>query len=294
MVMPRKVRDIALAIALLGIPFAFLQANLKDPDAINPVDRVLLRISAPIQAGVTAVTSAIHRTWRRYVYLVGLQQDNERLVADNMRLRRQLRESQRKLARMGRFERLLSFRREKGVETLGARVIGRASSPFVRALRVKIDRGMSEVKAGLPVVTSDGVVGRIARVFGEYSDVRLAVDPKSSIDVVIQRTGGRGLLHGKDAQDRYLCRLSFLLRKEEVKVGDLVVTSGAADVFPRDLPVGRVSRVSRRTYGLYQQVEVTPTVDFGALEEVLVIVGAPPPAAPAVEKNAPPSRGVTP
>lgn len=294
MVMPRKVRDIALAVALIGIPFAFLQANLKDPDEINPIDRVLLRISAPIQAGVTAVTSAVHRTWKRYVYLVGLQRDNERLVAENMRLRRSVRESQRKLARMGRFERLLAFRRERGVETFGARVIGRSSSPFVRALRVRIDRGQGEVKSGLPVVTADGVVGRIARVVGKYSDVRLAVDPKSSIDVVIQRTGARGLLHGKDAQDRYLCRLSFLLRKEEVKVGDLIVTSGAADVFPRDLPVGRVSRVSRRTHGLYQQVEVTPTVDFGALEEVLVIVASPPPAAPPAEKRPRPTRGITP
>jgi len=294
MVMPRKVRDIALAAALLGVPFAFLQANLKDPDEINPIDKVLLHISAPIQAGVTGVTSAVHRTWKRYIYLVGLQRQNERLVAENMRLHRSEREAQRKLARMGRFERLLAFRREKGVETFGARVIGRSSSPFVRALRVRIDRGQGEVRAGLPVVTANGVVGRISRVFGDYSDVRLAVDPKSSIDVVIQRTGARGLLHGKDAQDRYLCRLSFLLRKEEVKVGDLIMTSGAADVFPRDLPVGRVSRVSRRTYGLYQKVEVTPTVDFGALEEVLVIVAAAPPAAPTAEGKPHPAQGITP
>ncbi|MBW2734986.1 MAG: rod shape-determining protein MreC [Deltaproteobacteria bacterium] len=292
--MPRKVRDIALAAALLGVPFAFLQANLKDPDEINPIDKVLLHISAPIQAGVTGVTSAVHRTWKRYIYLVGLQRQNERLVAENMRLHRSEREAQRKLARMGRFERLLAFRREKGVETFGARVIGRSSSPFVRALRVRIDRGQGEVRAGLPVVTANGVVGRISRVFGDYSDVRLAVDPKSSIDVVIQRTGARGLLHGKDAQDRYLCRLSFLLRKEEVKVGDLIMTSGAADVFPRDLPVGRVSRVSRRTYGLYQKVEVTPTVDFGALEEVLVIVAAAPPAAPTAEGKPHPAQGITP
>jgi len=262
---------------------------------INPIDRVILRISAPIQAGVTAVVSTIHRTWRRYIYLVGLQEDNELLTARNMRLERKLREAQRQLLQLHRYEKLLAFRKARGVETVGARVIGRSASPFVRALRVRIDRGKHAVKAGFPVVTADGVVGRIGRTYGSYSDVILSVDPKSAIDVLIQRTGGRGLLRGKDARNRYLCRLDYLLRKEEVKVGDLVVTSGAAGVFPRGLPVGRIAKVTRRTYGLYQEVEITPTVDMSALEEVLVILAPPPPPAPKpTTTRRRPARGVVP
>lgn len=294
MVLPRKLRDIALCVALLGLPLVFLQANLKRPEDANPIDKVILRVSAPLQAGVTAVVSAIHRTWRRYIYLVGLQEDNELLTAQNMKLKRRLREAQRQLVRLDRYEKLLSFRKARGVETVGARVIGRSASPFVRALRVRIDRGGDAVRTGLPVVTADGIVGRIGRVYGAYSDVTLAVDPKSAIDVLIQRTGGRGLLRGKDARNRYLCRLDYLLRREEVKVGDLVVSSGAAGVFPRDLPVGRIAKVTRRTYGLYQEVEVTPTVDFSALEEILVILAPPPPPAPKAETSKRPARGVVP
>lgn len=294
MVLPRKLRDIALCVALLGLPLVFLQANLKRPEDANPIDKVILRVSAPLQAGVTAVVSAIHRTWRRYIYLVGLQEDNELLTAQNMKLKRRLREAQRQLVRLDRYEKLLSFRKARGVETVGARVIGRSASPFVRALRVRIDRGGDAVRTGLPVVTADGIVGRIGRVYGSYSDVTLAVDPKSAIDVLIQRTGGRGLLRGKDARNRYLCRLDYLLRREEVKVGDLVVSSGAAGVFPRDLPVGRIAKVTRRTYGLYQEVEVTPTVDFSALEEILVILAPPPPPAPKAETSKRPARGVVP
>lgn len=294
MVLPRKLRDIALCVALLGLPLIFLQANLKRPEDANPIDKVILRVSAPLQAGVTAVVSAIHRTWRRYIYLVGLQEDNELLTAQNMKLKRRLREAQRQLVRLDRYEKLLSFRKARGVETVGARVIGRSASPFVRALRVRIDRGSDAVRSGLPVVTADGIVGRIGRVYGAYSDVTLAVDPKSAIDVLIQRTGGRGLLRGKDARNRYLCRLDYLLRREEVKVGDLVVSSGAAGVFPRDLPVGRIAKVTRRTYGLYQEVEVTPTVDFSALEEILVILAPPPPPAPKAATSKRPARGVVP
>ncbi|MCK5795791.1 MAG: rod shape-determining protein MreC [Deltaproteobacteria bacterium] len=292
--MPRKLRDIALFVVLLGIPLLFLQTNLKHSEEINAADRVILRISAPIQAGVTALVSAVHRTWRRYVYLVGLQEDNEHLLAQNMKLKRQLREAQRRLVRLRRYEKLLAFRAARGVETVGARVIGRSASPFVRALRVRIDRGGAVLRSGLPVVTVEGVVGRIGRVYGTYSDVILAVDPKSAIDVVIQRTGGRGLLRGKDARNRYLCRLDYLLRREEVKVGDVVVTSGAAGLFPRDLPVGRIAKVKRRTYGLYQEVEVTPTVDLSALEEVLVILAPPPPPAPKEGASRRPARGVLP
>jgi rod shape-determining protein MreC len=294
MVMPRKVRDIVLAVALLGVPFAFLQANLKRPEDVNPVDKVLLRISSPIQAAVTAIVAGVHNVWKRYIYLVGLQEENERLVKQNMTLKRNLREAQRKLLTLARYEKLLAFRKKRGVETIGARVIGRPTSPFVRAIRVQIDRGESAVTSGLPVVTADGVVGRVGRVVGSYSDVILAVDPKSSIDVVVQRTGSRGLLRGKDARNRYLCRLDYVLRKAEVKVGDMVVTSGAAGVFPRGLPIGRVSNVEKRTYGLFQRVEITPAVDFGSLEDVLVIMAPPPPPASTSSTSKRPARGVQP
>jgi len=145
----------------------------------------------------------------------------------------------------------------------------------------------------MPVVTAKGVVGRVGRVYGSYSDVILAVDPKSAVDVIIQRTGGRGLLRGIVGANRYICRIDYLLRKESVNVGDLVVTSGVAGVFPKDLHVGRISKVTKRTYGLYQEVEVTPLVDFSSLEDMLVILSPPPPAAPKA-KGRQPARGYMP
>jgi rod shape-determining protein MreC len=286
MVLPRKVRDIVLCVALLGIPLLFLHANLKSPTDINPVDRILLRISAPVQAAVTGAVRGIHRGWRRYVYLIGVEKENERLRQETETQRLQINEAQRQLARLKGYERMLGFRATRGVETVGVRVIGRDASPFVRVLRVRIDRGGAKVRPNLPVVTADGVVGKVGHVYGSYSDVILAVDPKSNIDVVIQRTGGRGLLRGIDGTNRYVCRIEYLLRKEEVRVGDLAVTSGVAGIFPKDLPVGRISKVTRRTYGLYQEVEVIPAVDFSGLDEMLVILAPPPPPVAHDDKSA--------
>lgn len=295
MALPRKVRDLLFCLVLLSVPVLFLQSNLKSPSELNPVDRVLLKISAPIQAAITGAVSGIHRGWRRYIYLVGVEEDNSRLREENRRIRAQLREMERAQQRMEHYERLLSFRAARGVETLGIRVVGRDASPFVRVLRVTVDRGTGELRGGLPVVTADGVVGRVGRVYGSYSDVVLAVDPKSAIDVVVQRTGARGVLRGVDGRNRYVCRIDYLLRKEEVKKGDLVVTSGVAGVFPKDLPVGRIARVTRRTHGLYQEVDVAPAVDFSDLREMLVILAPPPPPAPErAAAAAAPARGFSP
>ncbi len=294
MVLPRKFRDIVLALALLGFPLIFLQSNLKDPGELNPFDRLVLKISSPVQGLVTSVVTGIHTGWRRYVYLVGVEGRSQKLAEENRTLKMELETAKRDLGRLQLYEKLLGFRKTRGVETVGIRVVGRDSSPFVRALRVRVDRGRPTLRAGLPVVTAEGVVGRVGRVYGKYSDITLAVDPKSSIDVIIQRTGGRGLLRGLEGTNRYACRIDYLLRKEEVKVGDLVVTSGVAGVFPKDLPVGRISRVTRRTYGLYQEVEVTPTVDYSSLKEMLAILSPPPPPAPRRDGEKEPARGFLP
>jgi rod shape-determining protein MreC len=294
MVVPRKFRDIVLCVALLALPILFLNSNLKAPTEMNPVDRALLRLSAPVQAAVTGAVSGIHRGWRRYVYLVGVETDNERLKAENRRQVALINDARRQLTRLKQYERLLGFRNTRGVETVGVRVIGRDASPFVRVLRVRVDQGRGVLRANLPVVTADGLVGKVGRVYGAYSDVMLTVDPKSNVDVVIQRTGGRGLLRGIEGTNRYTCRIEYLLQKEEVKVGDLVVTSGVAGVFPKDLPVGRISKVTKQTYGLYQEVEVIPTVDFSSLEEMLVILSPPPPPVSREDQGVEPARGFLP
>ena len=92
----------------------------------------------------------------------------------------------------------------------------------------------------MPVLTPEGVVGRINRVSGKTSDILLPVDPRSSIDVVIPRTGGRGILRGKAGENGYRCSIEYLVRGEQAREGDLVVTSGLGGTFPRDLAVGKV------------------------------------------------------
>jgi rod shape-determining protein MreC len=139
-------------------------------------------------------------------------------------------------------------------------------------VRVRIDRGERDLlRAGMPVVSSEGLVGQIRRTFGRYSDVLLTVDRTSAIDVVIDRTGARGMLRGTGESDRYMCRIQYLARTDEVEVGDEIYTSGLGQRFPSNILIGSVTKVTRQDFGLYQEVEVQPAVNFSALEEVLVL-----------------------
>jgi rod shape-determining protein MreC len=140
----------------------------------------------------------------------------------------------------------------------------------------------------MAVIAAAGVVGRVQRVFGGWCDVLLAADPKSSIDVVVARTGGRGVVKGIAGSDRYRTRIEYLERKDEAAEGDLVVTSGLGGFFPHDLPVGKIVKVDKRGFGLYQDAEVQPVVEFGKLRDVLVVV--PREAQPAGPSPAPPAE----
>jgi rod shape-determining protein MreC len=123
----------------------------------------------------------------------------------------------------------------------------------------------------MPVVTLGGVVGTVQRVAGSSVDVKMVVDPNSAVDVVSERTGARGIIRGTGDLTKYLLRVEYAERTDEVDVGDLVVTSGMGRRFPKGVPVARVTRVVRRDFGIYQEVEAMPTVDFSRLEEVLIL-----------------------
>jgi rod shape-determining protein MreC len=268
----RRARELVIVATLLALPVLFLRANLTATEHLNVVDRAILRVSAPLQAGITALARGTGNLWSGYVALVHVNQDNARLRDENARLRAELVAAQQGAARALSLEKLAGLKPILPPDTIAARVIGVETSAFFRVVRVHVDRGGEEVKPGMAVLAAEGVVGRVARVFGSYSDVLLAADPKSSIDVVVPRTGGRGLLKGVAGDNRYRTRIEYLERKDEVAEGDLVVSSGLGGIFPRDLPVGRIVKVAKKDFGLYQEAIVQPVVDFGKLREVLIVV----------------------
>jgi rod shape-determining protein MreC len=276
----RRAREIVVVASLLALPLLFLRANLKSPSELNFLDRFLVRVSAPLQSACGAVARSVGGAFGRYVHLVGVESERARLAEDNARLAAELAEAKHAAQRTTQLEHLLGLKTRNKVPSVAARVVGAESSPFFRVVRLKLDVGDADVKPGMPVVAAEGVVGRIQRVAGSFADVLLAVDPKCAIDIVVPRTGARGILHGMASDNQYRGRIEYLLKKDEVAVGDDVVTSGIGGPFPKDLPIGKIILVGKHEVGLYQEAEVEPAVDFSRLEHVLVLLSLPPESLP--------------
>ena len=153
---------------------------------------------------------------------------------------------------------------------LGAAVIGRDPSPFLHF--VIINRGSNDgIQRGMPVVTNQGLVGRVDAVISDAARVQLITDPASNVNVRLQNAETEASLIGSVTGD---VTLDLIPQGTSLEPGDLVLTSGLGGGYPPDIIVGQVVNVRTRDFDLFRQVTVQPAVDFNfnGLQIVLVIV----------------------
>jgi rod shape-determining protein MreC len=272
----QTIRDAAILLALVIIPAVFLRANLRDPSELSWLDRALLQVSGPIQYVAQWTADGVTSVIEDYVYLVDVKSDNDHLRAENDRLRREMRTLRADAQRAYQLESLLGLQERIATETRTARVIARDISPSFRVVRLSVDQGeQAGVRAGMPVVANEGLVGQIRRVSGRFADVLMTIDPESRVDVVVGEGRARGRLEGLGERGRYRCRIQFDRPDDQVAVGDEVFTSGLGKKFPASILIGYVSKISDQELGLQQEGEVTPSVDFTRLDEVLILTSGP-------------------
>jgi rod shape-determining protein MreC len=240
----------------------------RGPVELGLAQRLLLSITLPLERVVTFPVRETRRLWRDYVGLVDVREHNEELRQRVTDLELENLQYKEAIVSSERFQRLAGFRAKRGISMVPANVVAQDLSPWFQA--VIIDQGSSAgIGAGMPVITDSGVVGVVAGTTPGASKVLLVIDPQSRVDVYVQRTRARGTLRGRTDLD---CEFLNVLREDDVREGDLVLTSGLAAMYPKGLVVGRVSRVERKPFGLFQRAEVEPAVDFSKLEEVFVIL----------------------
>ncbi len=251
----------------LLIPVIALDTSSRAPRDYRFYDRIILGITSPIQTAISWTLEQTVEIYQGYIYLWNVKSQNTRLFEENRKLLGQiagLRESQHENIRL---RELLNFQEKMKLETIVARVIAKDVSTEFRAIR--LNRGENAgIKKGMSVVTYEGVVGRVLRTTATTSDVVTILDLLSAVDTVIERSRARGVVEGLTDE---LCQLKFTLRTDDIAVGDLLLSSGLGSVYPRGVAVGTVSRVKKKPFGITQDVEVKPTVDFTKLEEVMVV-----------------------
>lgn len=265
----RRTRAVFLTAVLLLVAAVLVLRSTSQPGRDDRLGRLFLEAMAPLQRvanvvnlwitrGTTSVTDLLHARDQVGVLRtqVGL------LTAETTRLAEIELENE-------RLRSLLDFREQLHGDLLTARVIGRDATGLSRTLT--IDRGETDgISRGAAVIAPEGVVGQVFMVSPRAARVLLVNDHNSGIDGLVQRTRARGIIEGTIDGG---CGLKFVKRTEDIQVGDVVVTSGLDGVFPKGLPIGKVSAVDKRGQGLFQYADVAPRVDPSRLEEVLVSRG---------------------
>jgi rod shape-determining protein MreC len=271
----QRYRDAAVVVVLLAFPFFVLKANMKSPESQSTMNGYILRVSAPIEVAAAMIARGVGDVWDDYVYLVDVKQDNARLAYDNARLREQVHSLEQAEVDSRQLRRLLQLKDSTPGDAVSAQVIGKDFTEFFRVTRIVLDKGARDVRSHMPVISPDGVVGAVLHVAGDTVDVQLAVDAAFGVDVEDERTRARGFVRGTGDPARYGCKVEMVDSRDDVEIGDLIVTSGKGRWFPRGIPVARVTKVIKRELGRDQDVDAAPTVDFSRLDNVLVLVTTP-------------------
>jgi rod shape-determining protein MreC len=257
-------------LAASGILAALIFYSLNIPHSrdANIIERSVMTLFSPFMSQTARISRFFEDVWDDYVNLVSVRQENIRLRDEIKELNGRIVAAEEDVLARQRLMKLLDMKNAVRMPTLAASVSGEDLNSWFRT--VMIDRGStSGIAEGMPVVAADGVVGQIVKVASGSSRVLLLTDHSSGIAATIQRSRARGVVKGKGEG---LCSLEFTTREEDVKVGDMVVTSGIGGVFPKGLPIGEVTMVKRGEYGIFQTVTIRPSVNLAHLEEVLVVL----------------------
>lgn len=255
------------AVAIFAAIFIY-SMNLRNRDHANPFERGVITVTTPLMGVVANANGRLLAVWNDYINLVGAQRENRELRESVKVMNRRVLDSQEAIIANERLKKLLDLKSSMRVASVAANVIGEESAPWYRT--IVIDRGgVDGLEEGMPVVATSGIVGRLIKVSPNSARVLLLTDHSSSIAAMIQRSRARGVVKGKGGG---ACSLEFSLREEDVKVGDVVTTSGIGGIFPKGIAIGEVSMVRKGEYGMFQAVDIRPAVNISRLEEVLVLI----------------------
>ena len=241
--------------------------RVKDRKEVAFFDGFFMEICSPFQKGASYVVKKVKGVFQGYLFLVHLRQENEELKKKIAVLQNENDQMKEKVLAHERLRKLLEFRETLSSVVIAAEVVGRDPSSWFKSLT--INKGEKDgVQKGMAVISPEGVVGQILKTAPSHSVVLLATDYNSAIDSIVQRTRAKAIVEG-GGENR--CQMKYLLRSEDVVVGDRVVTSGLSGHFPKGLMIGEIRRVDKKGHGIFQYAELVPSVDFTRLEEVLVI-----------------------
>ena len=234
----------------------------------------------PFEIAANRIARPFHDAYNWTADLIHAKQENEQLKEENTRLRQQAVQTAARAQEAAALEKLVKLRRAPAYQdyantAVTAEVLSNPVSQFDQTIVIAAGRS-SGIRVYDAVVTERGLVGQVTKVLGDTALVTLLTDKESAVTAKDHQTTAIGVVrHSQGPED--LLFLDRVLKNKRVNRGDLVITAGQmsghrlSSFYPKNIPIGRVTRVGQTDVDPFQDVQVMPFVDFSSLQYVLVL-----------------------
>lgn len=255
------------ACVVVSLVLITVSSRMGQGDPLEAVRGAFMTVTTPVRYLGATVSTPFQGLGNIFANLTADQATLSDLKAENERLQARNAELEESEQTATRLQQLLDIKDTYNLQSAAARIISGSADSW--SSTVTIDKGTADgLSVGMPVSASNGVIGQIVQCGATSSTVRLLTDESSSVSAMVQSNRAQGMVVGSASGQ---VSLTLIRSNQAVNVGDVVVTSGLGGVFPKGLPIGKVTSVQNNPGSLYLDVVVEPFAHTESFEEVLVI-----------------------
>lgn len=247
------------------IILAIIIIQARNVNIEGPFRGLLGNIVNPVVYYTDKIFSGIGSIWNSYVNLIGVKKQNDeyKKIIDNLTLENTLLAE--KLNQSERLESLMRFYRTYNFEQIPANVIG-VHDGYIKSITIDLGH-LDGIEKNDPVIGFQGLVGKVSTVYANTSDVEIILNISSNVSVINSRTRVAGIMRGDGKGRLYV---DYYDRLDDVREGDVFVTSGLGMLFPKGVRVGKVSEIIQDKTGLFQKVYIEQSEYYYKLEHVFI------------------------
>ncbi len=267
-----------------------VSAQVQTREGVRVLEAVSFGAFARVQGVTSSAVCGVRDVWSNYAELRGARDENQALKQQLADIELRLQEQRALAARTTKLQELLELQQSTELPTVAAEVIGGNPNAMAGIREITIGRGTADgVQPGMAVMSPKGIVGRIiGQPAAHAARVQLLIDRYAAAGAMVEQSRVGGMVVGGEEEPPLA--MEMVSNLQDVKPGDLIVTSGIDGIYPKGYAIGWVYE-AERGQGLYLNISVSPAVDFSSLEEVLVVLVPPRPALP--DEETAPGRGTS-
>ena len=229
-----------------------------------------LELTGGVITPIRYVQDKVTAVWKRYVYLVDVNEKNAQLEARVRDLEARLLAHKEDMAELARLRELLQLPIDESWTPVGARVLAGHLGPNSLLDSITINRGYATgARPGTPIVTHKGLIGRVLRASPHTATALLLTNPGSRIAIFTQESRTAGILTRECTNKNLAVR--YMQRDTKAKPGEILITSGLDGKYPKGIPVARVISVAPSNYTEFMTIYAEPLVDMQHIEEVMLL-----------------------